>query len=255
VHVTLELPWSADRAIQQFGRTHRSNQASAPQYRLLFTNLGGERRFASIVAKRLETLGALTQGDRRAGPSLSAYNYDSVYGKRALAITYKTIMEQFEPAVPPPGSPNGDPTKCKDFFHHCRQALLTVGIIRDAVGVTQNNGLTNSATRPTGRIAEADLHDVARFLNRALGLPPDLQNRLFEYFVSIFDELIRDARKEGQFDSGIVDIKAGAIELSSPPKTVHVDSMSGAPTTLYVIETDRGLTWEVYTEFFMSFES
>lgn len=57
--------------------------------------------------------------------------------------------------------------------------------------------------------------------------------RLFEYFVSIFDELIRDARKEGQFDSGIVDIKAGAIELSSPPKV----DVSSHPSSWFVIST------------------
>ncbi|XP_024532194.1 protein FORGETTER 1 [Selaginella moellendorffii] len=238
VHVTLELPWSADRAIQQFGRTHRSNQASAPQYRLLFTNLGGERRFASVVAKRLETLGALTQGDRRAGPSLSAFNYDSAYGKKALSMMYKSVMEQVDLPVLPPGCTSGNKEVVRNFLMEARAVLLAVGIIRDAFPMDSED------RRPSGRIAEGDMHDVARFLNRLLGVPPDVQNWLFEYFVTIFDELIHDARKEGQFDSGIVDIKARVIELQGLPKTVHVDRMSGAPTTHSVLLIDRGLTFE-----------
>ncbi|XP_047315332.1 protein FORGETTER 1 [Impatiens glandulifera] len=239
VHITLELPWSADRAIQQFGRTHRSNQASAPEYRLLFTNLGGERRFASIVAKRLETLGALTQGDRRAGPTLSAFNYDSTYGKRALMVMYRGIMEQDSLPVLPPGCSSEKPETIEDFITKGKAALVSVGIVRDTV---VGNG--KDSGKISGRIVDSDMHDVGRFLNRILGLPPDIQNRLFELFVSILDLLIQNARKEGQFDSGIVDLKASLIELRGNPKTVHVDDMSGASTILFTFTLDRGITWE-----------
>ncbi|XP_076928744.1 protein FORGETTER 1-like [Bidens hawaiensis] len=237
VHVTLELPWSADRAIQQFGRTHRSNQASAPQYRLLFTNLGGELRFASVVAKRLASLGALTQGDRRAGPSLSAYNYDSLYGKRALFIMYKGILEKASFPVVLPDCSSGNPDTIEDFIEKAKTALASIGIIKVA-------GHNKDSGKLYGRIVDSDMHDVARFLNRLLGLPPDIQNRLFELFVSILDHLVSKARDEGHIDNGIFDLKGNSVELQGTPKTVYTDHMSGASTVLYTFIVGRGITWE-----------
>ena len=160
---------------------------------MLFTNLGGECQFASIVAEKLESLGALTQGYRRAGPSLGAYNYDSVYGKRALHMMYKAIIEQSDQPVLPPNFLVGDREKIQEFHSSTRTALISAGIIRDAIP----EGIGKDTGKLSGRILENDMNDVGRFLNCILGLAPDIQNRIFEYFISI---LVQDARKEGDFD-------------------------------------------------------
>ncbi len=47
------------------------------------------------------------QGDRRAGPSLTAFNYESRWGQLALKATYKAIMEEEGlPVMPPCCRPN-----------------------------------------------------------------------------------------------------------------------------------------------------
>lgn len=56
VHVTVELGWSAEKVLQQLGRTHRANQIHAPIYKFLLSNVPAEIRFTSIILGRLSTM-------------------------------------------------------------------------------------------------------------------------------------------------------------------------------------------------------
>src|SRR5712671_1880782 len=64
VHYLLEPGWKADAAIQGLGRTNRTNQAQPPLFRPIATNVKAEKRFLSPIARRLDTLGAITRGQR-----------------------------------------------------------------------------------------------------------------------------------------------------------------------------------------------
>nr|CAB3485712.1 unnamed protein product [Digitaria exilis] len=115
------------------------------------------------------------------------------------------------PVVPPDCT--DDEASIQEFINEAKTALISVGIIRDAVVC---NG--KDAGKLSGRIVDSDMHDVARFLNRLLGLAPNVQNRLFDLFTSILDVVLHHARIEGQVDSGIVDIKAKKVEMKESPK-------------------------------------
>ncbi|XP_027571631.1 protein strawberry notch homolog 2 isoform X1 [Pipra filicauda] len=231
VHMTLELPWSADRAIQQFGRTHRSNQVSAPEYVFLISELAGERRFASIVAKRLESLGALTHGDRRATESrdLSKYNFENKYGAKALDRVLSTILSHMENRVPVPKSYE---RREADFFREMKQGLISVGIC--------------CSQMKYGTVSVEKDCSITKFLNRILGLEVDKQNMLFQYFSDTFDYLIEKDKKEGKYDMGILDLAPGVDEIYEESKEVFLTP--GHPqdgqVVFYKISVDRGLKWE-----------
>jgi len=211
VHVTLELGWSADKQMQTFGRTHRSDQALPPEYVLLSTELGGEKRFSSTIARRLGSLGALTKGDRRSADSgdLAKYNFETQEGRAALCLMLRRIVESGN--VPGLANP--------------RQTLRDIGLlVRNRDGVEE--------------VRKDDLYNVPRFLNRVLALNVEQQNALFDYFADLFDQTVRYAKANGTFDEGVTDIKALAIRIAKPPRVVHTDEITQAQTTHYTLEID-----------------
>uniref|UniRef100_T1IRW6 Strawberry notch n=1 Tax=Strigamia maritima TaxID=126957 RepID=T1IRW6_STRMM len=230
VHITLELPWSADRAIQQFGRTHRSNQMNAPEYLFLISDLAGERRFASIVAKRLESLGALTHGDRRATESrdLSRFNIDNKYGRTALEMVMKSVMLSDKPLVPCPSDYQGD------FFADIRTALIGVGLV------------VQDERYPNVQNLDKDHNNISKFLNRILGMEVDLQNRLFKYFSDTLAAIIAQAKKAGRFDMGILDLGTTSDQMKRTKKETFCFKHATGTTqvSLNTVTMERGMSWD-----------
>src|SRR5437016_3804397 len=211
VHITLELGWSADKQMQTFGRTHRSDQAVPPEYVLLSTELGGEKRFSSTIARRLGSLGALTKGDRGAADNgdLAKYNFETEEGRAALSLTLRRILK-------------GEKVT---GLANPRQTLRDIGLL------TRNrDGIED--------IRKEDEYNVPRFLNRVLALEVEQQNALFDYFADLFDQTLRYAKANGTFDEGVTDIKALAIRIAESPRVVYTEEITGAQTTHYTLEID-----------------
>jgi C-terminal domain on Strawberry notch homologue len=90
----LEAGWRADTAIQGLGRSNRTNQAQPPLFRPVATNVKGEKRFLSTIARRLDTLGAITKGQRQTGGQglfRADDNLESHYARDALRAFYMLL--------------------------------------------------------------------------------------------------------------------------------------------------------------------
>lgn len=139
--------------------------------------MAGERRFASSVSKRLESLGALTHADRRATETrnLSQFNVDNKYGTEALHTVLENIMGQYRMQY------RVENEEKAALFDEFTDALLSVDIGEPVANVT-----------------------MSRFLNRILGIRVELQNKLFDCFTETLETVIYTAKKAGKYDSGIM---------------------------------------------------
>ena len=209
VHFLLEPGWRADNAIQGLGRTNRTNQASAPLFRPVTTDVKGERRFISTIARRLDSLGALTRGQRQTGGQNlfnPADNLESEYARDALS----------------------------SWFH-----LLYAGKL-EAVSLDRLQDVTGlKLETPDGDLTEK-LPTIQRWLNRILALPIALQNAIFDEYLSLIEARVEAAREAGTLDLGVETIAVDTFEIMSDA-FLRTDCISGATTHLVTLETQRPL--------------
>jgi hypothetical protein len=207
VHFLLEPGWRADRAIQGLGRTHRTHQASTPLFRPVTTDCKGELRFTSTIARRLDSLGALTRGQRQTGGQGlfdPADNLESQYAKDALV----------------------------SWFHLLDDGKLKSTTMADFCART---GLELQAS--DGMLKE-ELPPIQRWLNRLLALPIGLQNTIFDEFLALVETRVAAAREAGTLDIGVETITADTARVIEDT-LLRTDPLSGATSHLLTIEIAR----------------
>ena len=72
-----------------------------------------------------------------------------------------------------------------------------------------------------GKISDVDKTDVSRFLNRLLGLEPEWQAYLFDFYQALLEYTVAEAKREGKYEDGIVDFRATSVVLKGPPKVAE----------------------------------
>lgn len=205
VHYVLQPGWRADQAVQGFGRTHRSNQVSAPIFRLVSTNVMGHKRFVTSIARRLDQLGALTKGQRETGSGVFGEkdNLESPLSSEALRLFYKTLAR------------NG----YKKSFDLDGEAIFKkLGLYEKFFDEFGNYSPDNELA---GKITT--------FLNRLLALPVDEQNRVFSAFEAERDRMYTAAIESGTLDRGLENVKADKIDIADE-EVVYTDPKTGAET-------------------------
>ena len=202
VHYLLEAGWKADAAIQGLGRTNRTNQAQPPLFRPIATNVKAEKRFLSTIARRLDTLGAITKGQRQTGGQglfRPQDNLESPYARDALRQLYVLLVA---------GKVEG----------------CSLGVFEDATGLklTDSNGIKD------------ELPPITTFLNRLLALTIDLQNILFTAFEQLMNARIEGAIASGSYDAGLETLTAESF-IVTDRRTIYTHPGTAAETRLLTI--------------------
>jgi protein-L-isoaspartate O-methyltransferase len=202
VHYLVEPGWRADAAIQGLGRSHRTHQASAPLFRPVTTDIQGEKRFTSTIARRLDSLGALTRGERRtagAGLFRAEDNLESPWARRALLVFYGALA-----------------------FGELASMTLETFMEKTGMKLLDADG---------GLKPSDDLPPIHTFLNRLLALRISDQNALFEDFDRILSGILERAAASGDLDRGLEDIEAEELEVLDQ-EVIRTDVSTGAETAL-----------------------